>query len=73
MIRLTNFLELFLSNSYEEWLLKFVPEICTLIVKKATTAPRIPKLYVLLQVVLKICSKYKYFEAKDSINMMLVD
>lgn len=64
MIRLTNFLALFLPASYDKWLLKFVPKICQILVKKATGAPRIPKLYVLMQVVLEICSKYKYFELK---------
>jgi len=28
MIRLTNFLEHFLPRSYEQWLLKFVPDMC---------------------------------------------
>jgi hypothetical protein len=31
-------------------------------VRKATTTPRIPKLYTLLMTVIKISSKYQYFE-----------
>lgn len=73
MIRLTNFLVLFIPASYDHWLLKFVPQICQIIVRKATTAPRIPKLYVLMQVVLEICSKYKYFETKANDSVMQID
>ena len=73
MIRLTNFLELFIPASYDQWLLKFVPEMCRILVRKATTAPRIPKLYVLLKVVLETCSKYKYFETSRSEDSMQVD
>jgi hypothetical protein len=50
-----------------------VPKICQILVKKATSAPRIPKIYVLLQVVLEICSKYKYFDLKAEANEMQID
>jgi hypothetical protein len=62
LVRLTNFLVNFLPASYETWLLKWVPKLCQVLIKKATTTPRIPKLYVLLQTVLQISSKYKYFD-----------
>lgn len=59
--RLANFLESFLRNSHDNWLLKWVPTFTAVLVKKATQTPRISKLYAVLKTILKICSKHKYF------------
>ena len=60
--RLSNFLEAFLLKSHDSWLLKWVPTLMTVFVKKATETPRISKLYALIKTVLMICSKNDYFK-----------
>jgi hypothetical protein len=78
MIRLSNFLELFLPNCKEQLLLKWIPTFCQLLVKKSSSAPRISKIYQLLKTMLKICSKHKFFRnceqeavKQNTYNMLL--
>ena len=39
-----------------------MPTFASVLVKKATQTPRISKLYAVLKVILKVCSKHKYFK-----------
>jgi hypothetical protein len=66
LVRLANFLDLFLPDSHHEWLVKWVPKLCSVLVKKASETPRISKLYSLLQTVLLISSKHNYFQLAGS-------
>lgn len=65
LVRLSNFVEMFLLECKEEWFLRWLPSFCTTIVKKASQTPRISKLYSLLKTAMQIASKHKYFEAKE--------
>jgi hypothetical protein len=49
-------------KSHDDWLLKWVPTLTKVLVKKATETPRISKIYSLLKVVLIICSKHSFFK-----------
>jgi len=83
LVRLANFLDSFLPESKHEWLVKWVPKLCSVLVKKASETPRISKLYSLLQTVLLISSKHNYFqltgkneldvdsERRNTFNMLL--
>jgi hypothetical protein len=58
----------FLPISHSNWLLKWIPTLCNVLVKKATEAPRVSKLYSILCTVLKISSKYQYFENQEEVE-----
>ena len=57
-----------MPNCKDQWLLKWIPRFCQVLVKKATTTPRIPKLYTLLKTVIQISSKHLYFEQSSLIS-----
>ena len=60
--RLADFLELFVPNCHDEWLLKWVPQLSEVLIKKSIETPRIPRIYQILRTSMQICNKYKYFD-----------
>ena len=62
MDRISGFLEIFLLQCHDEWLWKWVPTFCKVLVKKAAQTPRIPKIYTLMKSVIVLTQKHRYFE-----------
>ena len=61
LVRVSNFLEMFLLECKDEQFLRWVNNFCTTIIKKATQTPRVCKLYSLLKVAMQICARHSYF------------
>jgi hypothetical protein len=60
--RLADFLEVFLPKCHNDWLLRWVPTMSEVLIKKTSETPRIPRLYQILRSLMQTCNKYRYFE-----------
>lgn len=62
LVRLSNFVEMFLLECKDSWFLRWLPSFTSTMVKKATQTPRISKLYSLLKTALVLACKHRYFD-----------
>jgi DNA-dependent protein kinase catalytic subunit len=60
--RVADFLEVFVPQCHDEWLLKWVPRFSEVLIRKAIETPRIPRIYQVLRTLMQACSKHRYFE-----------
>lgn len=65
MVRTSNFLEVFLPKCQDARFLRWLPQFCQIVVRKASAAPRVSKLYSLLSTAMRIADKHNYFESLD--------
>lgn len=56
---------MFLLECKDEWFLRWIPQFCSILIKKASQTPRISKLYALLKTSMIIASKFHFFEIKE--------
>lgn len=60
--RLADFFEVFQVNCHDEWILKWIPLMTEVLIKKSIDTPRIPRVYHILRTLMQVCSKYKFFD-----------
>lgn len=62
LTRIADFLDVFVPKANGAWLLKWIPQLSEVIIKKAMETPRIPRLYQMLATLMQVCTRYFYFE-----------
>jgi len=54
LVRVGNFVEMFLLECRPQWFLRWIPQFCSQVVQKASQTPRVSKLYGLLKTAMQV-------------------
>jgi len=64
--RVADFLEVFVPQCHDDWLIKWIPKLSETLIRKCMDTPRIPRIYLMLKTLMHTCSKHKFFEKTNA-------